>query len=174
MNKITIKYYKSPVGEIVLGSFQDKLCLADWRYRKMRSRIDNRIKKYFNADYFKGESEILSQTIFQFEEYFHQKRKTFDIPLLFAGTDFQKKVWTELEKISFGSFSTYLQLAEKIGDKKAVRAVANANGANAIAIILPCHRIIGTNGKLVGYAGGLKAKQKLLELENNLFSLNFK
>lgn len=90
--------------------------------------------------------------------------------MLHVGTDFQKRVWTQLMQVPFGETSTYLTLAEAIGNPKAVRAVASANGANAIAIIVPCHRIIGSNGELVGYAGGLRAKEKLLALEQDMFA----
>jgi len=87
-----------------------------------------------------------------------------------VGTDFQKNVWEALLKVPYGTTSTYLQLAKDIDNEKAVRAVANANGANAIGIIIPCHRIIGTNGELTGYAGGLPLKKRLLKLEQNLFA----
>ena len=169
MDKIKIQYFKSPVGEILLGSYQDKLCIADWRYRKMRDNIDTRIQKALNTTYIEEPSEVVSQTIKQMNEYFDFKRKVFDIPLLLVGTDFQKKVWQGLIDTPFGTTCSYLELAKRIGNEKAVRAVATANGANAISIIVPCHRIIGSNGDLVGYAGGLGTKKKLLELESNLF-----
>lgn len=169
MNKIKIQYFKTQVGELILGSYDDKLCIADWRYRKMRDSIDNRIQKGLNAEYKEEPSDVVTQTIKQLNEYFDFKRKAFDIPLLFVGTDFQKKVWQGLIDTPFGTTSSYLELACAIGNKKAVRAVATANGANAISIIVPCHRIIGANGDLVGYAGGLPSKKKLLELESNLF-----
>ena len=86
-----------------------------------------------------------------------------------VGTEFQKSVWEELLKIPYGQTASYLELSRAIGNEKAVRAVANANGANAIGIIIPCHRIIGSDGSLTGYAGGLDVKRKLLEIENNLF-----
>jgi len=86
------------------------------------------------------------------------------------GSDFQKSVWKALLEIPYGKTASYLELAKKIGNEKAVRAVANANGANAIGIIIPCHRIIGSDGSLTGYGGGLPLKKKLLELENNLFT----
>ena len=113
---------------------------------------------------------MIDATIVQLKEYFDGKRKTFDIPLLTIGTDFQKSVWDGLIKIPYGTKASYLELSKNIGNEKAVRAVASANGANAIGILIPCHRIIGSNGDLVGYAGGLPAKKKLLELESNLFS----
>ncbi len=171
MNEIVTQNYKSPFGELVLGSLNGKLCLCDWRYRKMRSAIDSRLQKRLNATFIEGESEVLKSALEQLLEYFSYKRKTFEIPLLLAGTDFQKEVWAELMQIPFGATSTYRDLAEEIGNPKAVRAVAGANGANAISIIITCHRIIGTDGSLVGYAGGLKAKEKLLKLEHNLFTL---
>ena len=169
MNKIIVQYHKTPYGELILGSFDEELCLCDWRYRKKRSTIDRRLEKNLNAGFIKGESKVLSQTVAQLNEYFNFERKTFDIPLLLVGTDFQKTVWNKLIKITYGKTASYMQLAKRVGNIKAVRPVASANGANAISIIVPCHRIIGSDGALVGYAGGLKAKQKLLELENNLF-----
>lgn len=162
MEKIYTAVYKSPVGELLIGSFQDKICLCDWRYRKMRNQIDQRIASFLNTEFEQGKSEVIEQTIQQMDAYFHNERKQFDLPLLFAGTTFQKTVWNELMKIPFGKTNSYAELTSKLGDPKAIRAVASANGANAIAIIIPCHRIIGTSGELVGYAGGLRAKKFLL------------
>ena len=113
---------------------------------------------------------FVTVTIEEMNEYFEGKRKTFDIPLLMVGTAFQKSVWNGLLAVPYGTTASYLKLSKNIGNEKAVRAVASANGANAISILIPCHRIIGSNGNLVGYAGGLPAKKKLLELENNLFA----
>lgn len=169
MNKIVIQHHKSPYGELLLGSFGDSLCLCDWRYRKKRDAIDCRLKSKLNTDFVQGDSEVIGEAIQQLDEYFNFERKVFDIPLLLAGTAFQKKVWNELIKVPYGKTASYALLAENTGNKKAVRPVASANGANAISIIVPCHRIIGSDGALTGYAGGLNAKQKLLELENNLF-----
>ena len=170
MNKISIQYYKSPVGEILLGSYDGKLCLADWKYRRMRTAIDARIQKGLKAEYVEQGSEVIEKTIVQMQEYFAGEREVFDIPLLMVGTDFQRSVWDGLIKIPYGTTASYLELSKNIGNEKAVRAVASANGANSISIMIPCHRIIGSNGDLVGYAGGLPAKKKLLELESNLFS----
>ncbi|MBW2367207.1 MAG: methylated-DNA--[protein]-cysteine S-methyltransferase, partial [Deltaproteobacteria bacterium] len=97
-------------------------------------------------------------------------RKSFDIPILMVGTDFQKSVWRALMKVPYGVTSTYLELAKDIDNEKAVRAVAGANGANSIGLIIPCHRIIGSNGELIGYGGGLPVKKRLLKLERtNMF-----
>ena len=169
MNKISIEYYKSPIGEILLGSYDNKLCIADWRYRKMRTTIDNRIQKGLKAEYVEESSEVIIETIKQMEEYFNLERKAFTVPLLLVGTDFQKSVWQGLIDTPFGTTASYLELSKRIGNEKAVRAVASANGANSIAILVPCHRIIGSNGDLVGYAGGLDVKKRLLEIESNLF-----
>ena len=170
LNQISIQTYKSPIGEILLGSFDGKLCLADFKYRRMRTSIDNRIQKGLKAEYVEQHSEVIEETIKQLREYFAGERKEFNIPLFTVGTAFQKSVWEGLIKIPYGTTASYLELAKKIGNEKAVRAVASANGANAISILIPCHRIIGSNGDLVGYAGGLPAKKKLLELESNLFT----
>ena len=170
MNTIAIQTYKSQIGEILLGSYKDKLCLADMKYRKMRTTIDSRIQKGLKAEYIEESSEVIEDTILQMKEYFSGKRKDFDIPLLMVGTDFQKSVWEGLMQIPYGTTASYLELSKRIGNEKAVRAVASANGANCISIMIPCHRIIGSNGDLVGYAGGLPVKKKLLELESNLFS----
>lgn len=165
MRQIEIEYYKSPIGEMILGSFEDKLCLADWRYRAKREAIDKRICDGLNATYYESRSKIVDEAINQLEDYFKKKIKVFDLPLLLVGTDFQKQVWSILEDIPFGQTRSYLELAKEFGDVNSIRAVAAANGANAISIIIPCHRIIGNDGSLVGYAGGLKAKEYLLQLE---------
>lgn len=165
MNCINIKYYKSPVGEILLGSYENALCLADWRNRKKRVEIDSRIQNALGTQYVDKSSDVIEETIRQLEEYFAHKRQEFDIPLLMLGTNFQKSVWRGLLGIPYGKTASYLELAKTIGNEKAVRAVASANGANAISILIPCHRIIGSDGSLTGYAGGLTAKKKLLDLE---------
>jgi len=171
MNQIDIQYYKIASTEFILGSYEGKLCMLDFRYRKMRKSVDSRIKKLLNAEYVEQNNAVLKQTRQQLDEYFLSKRKEFEIPLLMLGTEFQKNVWEELLKIPYGKTASYLELSKAVGNKKAVRAVANANGANAISIIIPCHRIIGSDGSLTGYAGGLPLKKKLLELENNLFTI---
>lgn len=165
MNTIQIHYYKSPVGELLLGAFDSKLCICDWRYRQKREMVDARLQKGLKASYAESSSDIIDQTIDQLNQYFAGQRNQFTIPLLFVGTPFQQKVWGELQNIPFGVTDTYIGLSTKLNNKAAVRAVAAANGANALSIIVPCHRIIGSNGELVGYAGGLSAKKKLLQLE---------
>ena len=165
MTDICIQYHKTKIGELILGSFEGKLCLLDFNYRKMRNAVDDRIKKGLNADFIEEDSEIIEKTRTELDEYFKENRREFDVPIQIVGTDFQKSVWNALLKVAYGTTSTYLQLAKDINNEKAVRAVAGANGANAIAIIIPCHRIIGSSGELVGYAGGLPTKKRLLTLE---------
>ena len=167
-NSIKTAYFKTPYGELIIGSFDDKLCLCDWQYRKMRHAIDSRIKSQLNAEYIEGSCELLNHTKEQLEEYFSGTRTTFEIPLLLVGSGFQKSVWEALLQIPFGTTETYSGLSRKLGNEKAIRAVATANGANALSIVVPCHRVIGSNGNMIGYAGGLEAKKSLLSLENAL------
>lgn len=110
--------------------------------------------------------EALEDAVYQFKEYFEGKRKTFDLKLNPQGTDFQKKVWQALLEIPYGKTVSYLELSKTLGDVKAIRAVAAANGKNPLWIIVPCHRVIGSNGDLTGYAGGLHRKKWLLEHES--------
>lgn len=108
---------------------------------------------------------ILEETIRQFDEYFAGERKVFDLPIKQTGTSFQQKVWNELMNIPFGKTINYLQLARRLGDEKSIRAAASANGRNKLSIVVPCHRVIGSGGTLVGYAGGLPRKKWLLDYE---------
>jgi methylated-DNA-[protein]-cysteine S-methyltransferase len=168
MSHIHIQYFESPVGELMMGSYGERLCLCDWRYRRRRDAVDARLTRRLGAEYVERNDDILETTRRQLTEYLEQRRRTFEIPLLLVGTPFQKRVWRQLLDIPFGETKSYLALARAIGDQKAVRAVAGANGANAISIIVPCHRVIGSNGQLVGYAGGIKTKAHLLGLEFEL------
>lgn len=165
METIRVQFYQSPYGELILGSLRDKLCICDWGDEKRRAVIDKRVRHALRADYETGASEVILRTVIQLDEYFARKRTAFDIPLLFVGTDFQKTVWQELLNIPYGKTVSYGELSRRLGNPKAVRAVAAANGANAISILVPCHRVVGSNHKLIGYAGGLAAKQGLLALE---------
>lgn len=166
MEKILIHTYKSPLGELILGDYQGQLCLCDWAFRKMRNTIDTRIQKALNAEFQVGNTELIEQTISQLKEYFEKKRSNFNLPLLLVGSEFQRSVWQKLMQIPHGETRNYLGLSKELGNPDAIRAVASANGANAISIIIPCHRVIGSDGSLVGYAGGMDAKKRLLKLEN--------
>lgn len=110
-------------------------------------------------------SEFAEKVELQIDEYINQKRKSFSIPFKLEGTDFQRKVWHQLLNIPYGELRTYKQIAQEIENPKAYRAVGNANNKNPLGIIVPCHRVIGANGELTGYAGGLNIKRKLIEIE---------
>lgn len=165
-NTIKTCRYDSPCGVLTLGSLEDKLCMCDWQIERHRGHVDRRLKRMLFAEFEDGTSEVIEKAIRELDEFFAGERHEFDIPLLFVGTDFQKKVWRELLEIPYGSTVSYGGLARQIGMPTAVRAVANANGANSISIFAPCHRVIGSDNSLTGYGGGLEAKRKLLELES--------
>lgn len=138
--------------------------IRDKRYR----HVDRRLKRILRAEFAEGTSEVIEEAARQLDEFFARKRREFNVPLLFVGTDFQKIVWNELLTIPFGKTISYGEMAQRIGMPSAVRAVANANGANSMSIFAPCHRIIGSDRSLTGYGGGLPAKKFLLELESGV------
>lgn len=123
--------------------------------------------RFIDNDVVTHENTITKQAKTQLKEYFNHERKTFELPLEPKGTAFQKMVWKQLMSVKFGELASYLDIATKLNSPKACRAVGAANGKNPISIVIPCHRVIGSNGKLTGYAGGLKRKAKLLELESS-------
>lgn len=167
INTIQIQRYHSPCGDLMLGSFDGKLCLCDWATETHREIVDKRLRRVLQAGYEESSSDIIQLATYQLDEYFKGERTRFDIPLLFIGTEFQKKVWNKLVEIPFGTTLSYGELAKQLNMPTAVRAVANANGANAISIFAPCHRVVGSDHSLTGYAGGLAAKKLLLDLEVN-------
>ncbi|MCM1079734.1 MAG: methylated-DNA--[protein]-cysteine S-methyltransferase [Bacteroidales bacterium] len=168
MKKIIISEYHSPCGLLTLGSYGEKLCLCDWQTGKHGRRVMKRLLRITGACIEEGTSPVIEQAMRELDEYFSGTRRTFSVPLLFAGTDFQKRVWEELRAVPYGTTVSYGEMAVRIGRPKAVRAVANANGANALSVFVPCHRVIGTGGMLTGYAGGLDAKRFLLQLEKSV------
>jgi len=165
MNQINIQRHRTEIGEVVLGSFRGKLCLLGFGGKEVRRTVDDRVKRVLNAQSVEQDDEVLEKTRWQLDQYFAGVRRKFDVPLLMVGTDFQKSVWSALMKVPYGDTSTYLKVAKDAGNERAVRAVGNANAANPISIIIPCHRISGSGGELVGYGGGLSVKRRLLELE---------
>lgn len=168
MDIICIQHYKSPIGILVLGSYKDKLCLCDWENGRQSDAIKQRLLHFLKATFVNESSQIIQEAKSQLLEYFDGKRICFDIPLLLPGTEFQNKVWNKLQEIPYGETWMYSEVAEKINNKNAVRAVSGAIGKNAISIIIPCHRVIGANGELIGYGGGLEVKKHLLDMEGNL------
>lgn len=146
----------SPVGPLLLAAEEMGLRLV-WFLRGRRIRTPDAA--------WRDDPAFFADVLRQLNAYFAGELREFDIPLVFEGTEFQKKVWKSLTTIPYGETISYGQLAKKIGDPKAVRAVGAANGQNPIPIIVPCHRVIGSNGSLTGFGGGLDNKRKLLELE---------
>ena len=168
MPHINIQYFNSSCGLFVLASFGDKLCLCDWSNNPCAERNKRRIERYLNASFKIETTSILEETKRQLDEYFAGNRKAFTIPLHLVGTDFQQQAWNELLNIPYGATTSYKEIAQNIGKPKAVRAVAGAIGANGISILIPCHRVIGSDKSLTGYAGGLKAKKMLLQIETQI------
>ena len=165
METIKTATYGSPVGQMILGSCGDKLCICDWSFGKLRSTHDRRICRLLDAVFAEESSEVIKDAMVQLDQYFAGQRTEFSIPIRFAGTEFQCSVWSELMRIPYGETISYAEVARRIDKPDAVRAVASAIATNPISIFVPCHRVVGSNSKLTGYAGGLEAKQHLLSLE---------
>jgi methylated-DNA-[protein]-cysteine S-methyltransferase len=152
--QLHLAYLSSPIGTIEIKGNEEGI-----------------LSIYFLDDKKRTSNKIhpsLLNCVHQLEEYFTGERKQFDLKLNLEGTEFQNRVWNQLTKIPYGRTSTYLEISKKLGDALATRAVGNANGSNPISIIIPCHRVIGVNGKLVGYGGGLWRKEWLLKHEVNI------
>ncbi len=162
---LDLKRIETPIGTMIACANEEGVCMLEFSDRKSLSKELEEISKYFNANIIPGENRHFKILEKELSEYFDGKRKEFTVSLAPVGTDFQKNVWEVLRKIPYGTTKSYMEQAKILGNPKAVRAVANANGLNKISIIIPCHRVIGTNGKLTGYGGGIWRKQKLLELE---------
>lgn len=151
-----IFYYNTSIGRI--GIEENGIAITKLEF------INNDMQEEIME---KNETALLKQAINELNEYLDGKRSSFGLPLEPKGTEFQKKVWNALKEIPYGETRSYGEIAKAIGNEKASRAVGMANNKNPIAIIVPCHRVIGANGKLVGYAGGLDIKEKLLQLEKD-------
>ncbi len=162
---IYIKHIDTPVGKMLMGATDEGICLFDFQYRKSIESIMKRIETNSGEKFEEGEHPYFGLLEGQINEYFTGTRKEFDLPLHLLGTPFQKSVWQGLLKIPYGETRSYKQQSIFLGNEKAIRAVAGANGENGIAIIIPCHRVIGEDGSLTGYGGGLQRKKWLLDLE---------
>ena len=158
-----MKYYytvmESPVGDITLIADDKSLCAIYWPNQQPNEKKFPDLEK-------KDSNKVLRSTVKQLNDYFKGKRTQFDLPLRAVGTNFQEQVWKALTSIDYGDTVSYGDIAKDIKNPKAVRAVGAAIGKNPISIIIPCHRVIGSNGKLTGFAGGLSTKEFLLNLEN--------
>lgn len=155
---MNIYFYYLTLSQLNLTLAADDKFIKELRFGKIT---------YENAIYKK--TELIASAEHQLTEYFEGKRKQFDLPLMPEGTEFQKKVWDRLMNIPYGKTRTYGEIAVEIGNSKASRAVGNANNKNPIAIIIPCHRVIGVNGRLTGYAGGIDIKKTILNLEAKFY-----
>lgn len=153
----------SPVATLLIIATDKGLHALLWGKDRENKNCDDKIKLLKRAD----AHPVVLKTKQQLAEYFAGKRQTFDIPLVINGTDFQKQAWAQLQKIPYGKTVSYAEQATRVGDKKKARAVGMANGQNPISIIVPCHRVVGSTGKLVGFGGGLDKKALLLALEQS-------
>ena len=156
---------ETPLGIMIAAATADHLVMLEFGDRRMRRTQFKRLSRLLKYDYSPDDTPILGTVRAQLDEYFAGRRRDFDVPMSTPGTDFQRRVWQELRRIRVGTTKSYSEVAEAIDRATAVRAVARANGDNRIAILVPCHRVIGSDGSLTGYGGGLWRKQKLLELE---------
>lgn len=162
--KITISCIKTPIGTVTVGATDKGICMLEFGEKdEFKTKL-----AYLSI---KGTNKVIKQLEKQLNEYFNQERTCFDVPLHLIGTDFQIEVWNELLNIGYGSTRTYKEQAIAVGNLKAIRAVASANGSNRISIVIPCHRVIGSDGSLTGFGGGLWRKKYLLELESKQINL---
>ena len=162
MSEVYYTTFESPVGPLLLAGDSNALRRVSFESSKLLAT--------HQADW-KQNRAAFAEVIRQLQAYFRGELKVFDVPLAMEGTEFQLRVWKALRAIPYGETISYAQLAERIGNPKAVRAVGLANGRNPIPIIVPCHRVVGSDGSLTGFGGGLSTKKKLLELENKQLSL---
>ncbi len=165
-NPILIDRLTSPLGPMFICATEKGICLLEFTNRRMLETELEDLQRRLKAPILTGSNPHIDQAKTELAEYFAGQRQQFDVALDMQGTDFQKTVWQALLNIPYGTTASYAEQAQSIHKPKAVRAVANANGANKIGIIIPCHRVIGSDGSLTGYGGGLERKQWLLDLES--------
>jgi methylated-DNA-[protein]-cysteine S-methyltransferase len=189
MVKVKIYEYDSPCGKLYLAAKKGNICLCDWALSKNLGDTLSRLSKALDIEFILPETEhvegtkklrpekpskVIVSAKKQLGQYFSGRRKTFNIPYQMAGTPFQQAVWKSLMDIPYGKSVSYAEIAAMAGYPKAVRAAANACGDNALTVIIPCHRVIGSDDGLTGYGGGLGAKRYLLDLESPQQRLPFK
>jgi AraC family transcriptional regulator of adaptative response/methylated-DNA-[protein]-cysteine methyltransferase len=162
---------ETPIGEMVAVASDAHLLLLEFARRRMLDTQLERVRRAIGCDFVDGESPIVERLRDQLDEYFRGARREFDVPIYAPGTPFQMRVWDELRRIPIGTTTSYGRIAAAIGEPTAVRAVARANGDNRISILIPCHRVIGSDGSLTGYGGGLWRKKRLLDLEASVAAL---
>ena len=166
-DKIYYTNLTSPLGDMIAGASDNGLCFLEWNDRGGVDRILTRVEKRYKKNLIQGENHILKDLQTELKNYFNGKAQNFTVDLDIWGTDFEKMVWRRLLKIPYGKTKSYGEIAVELNNSGASRAVGRANGANYMSIVIPCHRVIESNGKLRGYGGGLWRKKRLLELERN-------
>lgn len=164
-NILSFERFSTPLGPMIAIGNDEGIYLLEFTDRRMLETELKQLEKHFKSSILPGTNKYIQELKLQLNEYFEGKRKQFDIPLKLFGTEFQKKAWNALLTVPYGKTRSYKEQAQIINRPKAVRAVGTANGCNRIAIVIPCHRVIGENGKLTGYGGGLWRKKWLLDLE---------
>ncbi len=158
----------SPLGDMIAGTTGNGLCFLEWHDRGGVDRILGRVEKRYRRPVRRGQHEHLNQLRRELQRYFERKTTHFETPIDVTGTPFERQVWDQLLRIPYGKTLSYGEMAERIGRTGAQRAVGRANGANYLGIVIPCHRVIESTGKLRGYGGGLWRKKYLLELESGV------
>lgn len=162
---VTLTRISTPLGPMIAGATDDAVCLLEFADRRMLPTQIRRLHQRLNCLFVPGRNAALDRLTSELEEYFNGKRTRFSVPVETPGTAFQRAVWRALVEIQYGETTSYGELAERLGRPTAVRAVARANGDNRIAVLIPCHRVIGKDGELTGYGGGLWRKRRLLDVE---------
>lgn len=163
--RVNVQFYPSPCGLLILASVDDALCLCNWAEYPCAQRNINRLRRLIHAEIVEETSAVIERTKEELDDYFAGKRRAFDVSLCLVGTDFQKDVWRALLEIPYGQTRSYKEIAQQMEHAKGVRAVAQAIGANGLSILVPCHRVVGSDHRLTGFAGGLENKAMLLKLE---------
>ncbi|MBK9109511.1 MAG: methylated-DNA--[protein]-cysteine S-methyltransferase [Saprospiraceae bacterium] len=168
LTSVHIVSYVSPIGDLWAAATDQGICYLEFKEEDIQRRQLEAFCIKWELEVKEQTNESLELLVKQLDEYFHKTIRQFDLPLHLLGTEFQQKVWIQLLQIPFGQTISYEKLSLKMEQPLAIRAIANANGQNPIAILVPCHRVIGKDGSLTGYAGGMWRKQWLLEHESNL------
>ena len=167
IKEIWIQSLDTPVGSMVCGVLENGICLLEYDRVSRSSHALSKMTRYFEARIRNAPHPLIRECSSQLDAYFSRQRTRFELPLVLAGTPFQKKVWKQLMDIPYGQTISYTEQAHAFGNPHAIRAIARANGSNHLAILVPCHRVIGSDGSLRGYGGGTNRKQFLLQLERS-------
>jgi len=162
---VHVARFSTPLGPMIAGATDETVCLLEFADRRMLELQLRRVGRHFNAFFLPSSNSLLDELSAELDSYFRGKLKDFNVPFSAPGSDFQQAVWTRLRSIPYGETVSYREIAVDLGIPAAVRAVARANGDNRLAIMIPCHRVIGSDGSLTGYGGGLWRKKRLLEIE---------